>query len=409
VWASQDGAPSRRLWRNGNPFSQRTRNLRFKFEGHDAFVEASGGVLRISKTGLSDETSRKSRAVLIDGDLPSNYYGYVSAEGSVTRGLPSNLVAQLDASLNEHATDHVLGASVNLASRTTIVSHGPYRRDGVAFARHDVRRGDRHVEIDCGGAPFARRAVRRLGGDDGLFIESYTLEGPRPTVLFLYGGPGTHINLETGASSDVSALLDAGLNVDVVHYGGSDYTFAQHDRLFRQGAKSVETDARTLSAYIRSKHKHNTGQNTYLMMESFGAYFYRHLDPKALALVDHVLLAQPAGTMDLGRSDFPSIPVGERAQVAQLSTASNAALWGPRTGADEADYFRRLKHCPLARPTTIVVGSKDKVVRPLEDYAPCLGEENVKVVELDISHGSVLLSLSPDAVRQMVEGRSSDK
>lgn len=403
VWVSRDGAPPRPLWPNGHPFSQRTKNLRIKFDGRDAVVEASGGVLRISDAGLRDLTAGQSRAILIDGDDPSKYYGYVSAGNAQGKGLGARLSMQLDASLRAHAAAAVLGVSVNIASGSSVVSHAPYRMEGSNFARHDVRQGDRRVEIDCGGAPLAERTVKRLGGAEGLFVESYARDGVRPTVVLLYGGPGGHIDPATRAKNSVQALLDAGFDVDVVHYGGSDYTFALHDRLYRQGAKSLAADARILSRHIEARRAE--GRRLYLVMESFGAYFHRRLDPKALAMVDHVLLVQPAGTMDPTGMDAPGLPAPERADFLRLARTSNAALWGAGTAAEETEYFKRLKGCPLVRPTTIVVGSRDDVVRPLEDYASCLSQADVEVVTFDLQHGSVLSLQSPDAVRRLVEGR----
>ncbi|MBI1686422.1 hypothetical protein [Caulobacter hibisci] len=403
VWVSRDGAPLRPLWPNGHPFSPRTKNLRFKFDGRDAMVEASGGVLRISDAGLRDLTAGQSRAMLIDGDDPSTYYGYVSAEGAQGKGLGTRLSKQLNESMHAHSAAAVLGVSVNIASGSSVVSYAPYLMEGQNFARHDVRRGDRRIEIDCGGAPLAERTVKRLGGADGLFIESYARDGARPTVVFLYGGPGGHIDPATRAKNSVQALLDAGFNVDVVHYGGSDYTFALHDRLYRQGAKSLAADARILSRHIEARRAE--GRRLYLVMESFGAYFHRRLDAEALAMVDHVLLVQPAGTMDPTSVDAPGLPARQRADFVRLARTSNAALWGPGTATEETEYFKRLKGCPLVQPTTIVVGSRDDVVRPLEDYAPCLREADVEVVTYDLQHGSVLSLQTPDVVRRLVEGR----
>lgn len=100
------------------------------------------------------------------------------------------------------------------------------------------------MEIGCGGEALARHEVRRVGGAKGVFVERYSREGARRTVLYLSGGPGLHENLEVSASDDISLLLDNGFNVDVIHYGGSDYTFAQFDRLYREGPGSIDADAR---------------------------------------------------------------------------------------------------------------------------------------------------------------------
>jgi hypothetical protein len=389
VGYSLDGAPERRLWGNGNPFSQRRANLAFKFDGRDAVVQASGSILRITPKGLVDLTPRRSRSVLINGDDPSRYYGYGSAEGLVPQGVPPELAAQLKASAESHADQHMLGLAFNQAIGATVYSYGPFRAaNSQAIARHEIRQGERRVEISCGGEVLARHAVRRVGGAKGVFVERYSREGARRTVLYLSGGPGLHENLETSASNDLSLLLDNGFNVDVIHYGGSDYTFAQFDRLYRGGPASIETDARLIERYVRETY--GPDDHLSLYAASFGAYFYRRFDDAFLKRMDHVVLSAPAGTMSAPSYAGVDLDPAYRAGVQTLSAAVNRALWGPGTMAAEANYFRGLRRCPLRGPVTIVVGAKDDVVRPLEDYRLCLNSPRLTIIRHEFDHVSPL-------------------
>lgn len=88
--------------------------------------------------------------------------------------------------------------------------------------------------------------------------------------------------------------------------------------------------------------------------------------------MDHVVLSAPAGTMSKPSYAALELDPSSRASIEMLSTAVNQALWGPGTMEAEGDYFRSLKRCPLRGPVTILIGAKDDVVRPIEDYHLCL-------------------------------------
>lgn len=389
VGYSLDGAPERRLWENGNPFTQRRANLDFRFDGRDAVVQVSGSILRITPKGLVDLTPRRSRSVLINGDDPTRYYGYGSAEGLVVQGAPPALAAQLKASAESHADQHVLGLAFSQALGATVFSYGPFRtEDGQAVVRHEVRQGERRVEINCGGEALAHHEIRRVGRAKGVFIERYSREGARKTVLYLSGGPGLHENLEASASNDISLLLDNGFNVDVIHYGGSDYTFAQFDRLYREGPASIETDARLIERYVRETY--GPSDHLSLYAASFGAYFYRRFNDAFLDRMDHVVLSAPAGTMSKPSYVELKLDPSYSQAITTLSAAVNRELWGPGTMEAEARYFRGLKRCPLRGPVTILIGSKDDVVRPLEDYRLCLDSPNLTIIRHDFGHVSPL-------------------
>ncbi len=386
---SLNGAPERRLWENGNPFTQRRANLDFRFDGRDAVVQASGSILRITPKGLVDLTPRRSRSVLVNGDDPTRYYGYGSAEGLALQGVPPALTAQLMASAESHADQHLLGLAFSEALGATVFSYGPFRtEDGQAVVRHEIRRGERRVEINCGGEALARHEIRRVGDAKGVFIERYSREGVRKTVLYLSGGPGLHENLEASASNDISMLLDNGFNVDVIHYGGSDYTFAQFDRLYREGPASIEADARLIERYVRETY--GARDHLSLYAASFGAYFYRRFNDAFLNRMDHVVLSGPAGTMSKPSYAELKLAPGYSQAVATLSAAVNRELWGPGTMEAEASYFRGLKRCPLRGPVTILIGVKDDVVRPLDDYRLCLDNPNLTIIRHDFGHVSPL-------------------
>ena len=384
-----DGGPERPLWVNGNPFSERRSNINFKFDGSDAIGLVSGSVIRISPTrALKDETATKSRAVLIDGDDSSVYYGYWSAEGLNAKGVNPELVRRIEQTLRDHASDHVSGLAVSNRTGSTVLSYGPFRAvNGQALTRHDIARGDQRVQIDCGGERLARHEVRRVGGSEGLFVDRYIAGPERTTVLYLTGGPGGHVNLESGFDNDVATLLSNGFNVDVIQYGGSNYTFAQYNRLSAKGPASILHDTRLIEEYVAKTYDKEADIAVYGF--SFGAYFYRHFSDEFLERLSGVVLASPAGTMTL--PDYSEVSDAQlREPIGRLSANLNALLWGRDTLQGEASYFAALKRCPLRFPVTIVVGDKDTAVSPLRDYAICRDARQVRFLTHAYGHISPL-------------------
>ncbi len=399
-----DGGPERPLWINGNPFSQRRANLEFKFDGPDAIALASGSVLRISAgRPLRDETALKSRAVLLSGEDDARYYGYWTAEGLVAKGVRPELVAAVNRLASQRRTEHISGVAVHNGIGAALISYGPYRgANGRATTRHEIVQGARSATIECGGALIAEQEVRRIGGKNGIFVQRY-MSGTRPTVLYLGGGPGQHLSLDNGFDNDIATLLDNGFNVDVVQYGGSDYTFALYDRLQADGPASLRRDAALIQAYAEQVYGHRGDVSLYAF--SFGASFYRHFEPGFLARMRGIVLAAPSGTVAM--PDFSSIQdPAQRAQIAALSASVNARLWGRGTVKEAGDYFAGLRTCPVASPTTIVVGERDDVVSPRRDYVSCEASSRVRFLSHPYGHVS---PLDPNykgritAFRQVVE------
>ena len=397
---SLDGGPERPLWRNGNPFSQRRANLTFKFDGRDAIVQTSGSILRISRKGLVDMTSRRSRSVLINGDDPTRYYGYGSAEGLAASSVPAELAALLQASFARHRDQHMRGLAFNETIGATVFSYGSFRGDtGRALTRHEIRRGDRVVEITCGGETLAEHEVVRVGRDR-LFVDRYRRTGARPTLLYLTGGPGGHINLETEIDNDIAALLDNGFNVDVLQYGGTDYTFAQYNRLYRSGPAALDENAQLIEQYVANTYGPDDRLSLYAF--SFGAYHIRRFNAAFLRRMDHVVLAAPAGTSRLPTYSSPGLSADYLAGIRRLSVAVNRSLWGPGTMEAEARYFQNLKTCPLLVPVTMTIGQKDDTVRPLEDYRTCLNSPLLRLIHHPSGHVSGLEPRLTDLSAQVI-------
>lgn len=383
-----DGGPERPLWSNGNPFSQRRANLEFKFDGPDAIGLVSGSVVRISpEKPLRDETRSKSRAILLDGDNPAKDYGYWTAERLEAKDVRAELVAALNRSISKRIDSHILGLSVHNGAGAILVSYGPFRsKDGRATTRHDILQGARSVTLECDGDQIARQEVRRFGGQDGIFVQRY-IAGERPTVIYVGGGPGQHLSLDDGFGNDIATLLDEGFNVDVVQYGGSDYTFALYDRLQSDGPASLRKDAALIQAYVRKAYGSRGDISLYAF--SFGASFYRYFDQKFLAQRRGIVLAAPSGTVET--PDFAAVadPV-LRAKIVALSSQVNATLWGKGTIQETNRHFANLQACPIVVTTTIVVGEKDRNVSPRRDYASCEASSRVRFLSHPYGHISPL-------------------
>ncbi|MDG2530681.1 hypothetical protein [Caulobacter endophyticus] len=389
VWYALDGQAERRLAENGSPFSERRANLTFKFDGRDAMALVSGGVVRISaERGLVSESAGRSRAVLIDGDADQAYYGYWSAEGLAAKGLDTSLAGAVSDLVAIDSGSPVTGLAVNAATGTALVSRAPYRTtQDVATARHWLRRGGRTVEIDCGGQAVAAHSVRRSGG---IFVDHYEAPNARGAVLYLTGGPGQHAELGPGLVNDVAGLIAAGLSVDVVQFGGGDYTFDLSQRLFEGGIASIAQDARAIEAYVRREYGCDRRVSLYAF--SFGGYFHRRFSDDFLACLNQVVLAAPGGSVDDPDRflDGLGLAPDTRARTARFYGAARLQLWGKGVQAQEAAYFQGLSRCPLSRRTILVVGDRDRVVRPLEDYRSCLDDDRLEVVRHGGGHVSVL-------------------
>lgn len=367
------GGKERPLWPNGNAFEERTRNLDFRFDGDDVVVLAQGGVLRIGQGAPRDLTKGRSRAALIQGDDPAGYYGYWTAEGAVLNDVSPALREQLSASLDAAPLAEVSGVSVNNRTGAFVVSTGP----GLIEDEKGRRSSYRHVyvrdgvrrEIDCGGPIPAAHQVVRVGGDDYLFVERYQRPGAKATVLFLYGGPQQYVNLAAGLPDRILTFLDSGLNVDVIHYGGSGYTFDLSNRLLLKGPTSIDDDAAAIEAYVAATYPE--GQAVSLYANSFGALFYRHFNQAFLDRLDRRVLDAPGGS------------VGMREEP--IWKAINEQGWGRGTMERENRFFAELTACPLKAPTTIVIGRNDTTVNAREDYRLC-GAGQARFVEHPYDH-----------------------
>jgi hypothetical protein len=391
---SLDGRPERPLWKNGNPFSIRTENLPFKFDGPDVITLASGGVLRISPDKpLKDETAGQSRAILINGDDPSRYYGYWTAEGVRPKNVSPKLAALIDQAWTRHRDSHVTGLAVHNATGGMVFSYGPFRtEDGIAVFRHEVHRDGQTRTIECGGEPVAQHELRRAGD---LFVDRYSRPGNTRTVLFLDGGPGGHRNLDRSFPGDMDRMLDQGLNIDVIHYGGSGYTFGLFNRLFQRGPASIRRDAKTIERYVAETYSPHADVSLYAF--SFGAVFYRHFDQAFLDRLDHVVLHAPSGSVSdhdegidalaaLASQQPPGAETIDIEGLRALSRSVNRQFWGAKTIDEQNAYYRNLKTCPLKRRTTVIAGKTDTTVHPLDDYRLCVGGPMLDLVEHNYNH-----------------------
>ncbi|MEV5712216.1 hypothetical protein, partial [Actinoallomurus sp. NPDC052274] len=215
-----------------------------------------------------------------------------------------------------------------------------------------------------------------------LFVERYSRPENRKNVVFLYGGPGLYANFEQYAFSDMLAILDAGANLDIFHYGGSSYTFALKDHLYRGGTASLARDSQRLEDYVFAHYKPRDFVSLHL--RSFGGTFYRFMSPKLLHRFNNVVLDAPAGSY----SDYPG-------SLTPLAYKFNQMNLGQDTAAEARKYYAGLTGCQLVRKVTLIVGKKDDLVDPDYAYRFCKETDKLEIIRHDGDHMEATPNASP--------------
>ncbi len=394
VHCSRNGGPERLLWKNGSAFESRRTNLPIRFDGKDAMVLTRGSVLRLTGCSVRDETKGLPRALLIQGDDPSGYYGFATAFGARPRHVTPRLARLVERAVEAVAGEHVMGIAVSNRHGSAIVSHGPFFRQEqrqrpngtnleitVAGYRHDLYFGGRKISLIPPGKPIATHKVIAVDGGK-LFVERYSRPENRKNVVFLYGGPGLYANFEQYAFSDMLAILDAGANLDIFHYGGSSYTFALKDHLYRGGTASLARDSQRLEDYVFAHYKPRDFVSLHL--RSFGGTFYRFMSPKLLHRFNNVVLDAPAGSY----SDYPG-------SLTPLAYKFNQMNLGQDTAAEARKYYAGLTGCQLVRKVTLIVGKKDDLVDPDYAYRFCKETDKLEIIRHDGDHMEATPNASP--------------
>lgn len=375
VYCRTAASGERLLWSNGTAFYSRMSNLPFKFDGADPIVQATGGILRLTGCKVNNLTANLPGAWFIEGDDPAGYYGFFTSLGVTPAHVDRALSVAVSASVERLRDEHVTGVAINNRHRLSVISHGPYRTVEGSFPRlrysHDLTIDGRSIKLVAPGAPMARHEL--ISVDNGrIFVERYSRIGNRKHVLYLYGGPGRSGNLALAAWSDMLAVLDAGADLDIVHYSGSSYTFALKDRLFRDGTESIAADAAAIERYVARTYPRDAF--VAMRLNSFGGLFYRHFTPAFLGSLKNVVLDQPAGSIKLPETNNP---------IAQIFNPMNM---GKDVPAVNTQYYRDLQSCQVSTPVTIIIGRNDKKVDPEYDYRFCRTSPMVRWVYHDFDH-----------------------
>ena len=406
VYCRANGAPERLLWKNGSAFESRRANLAVRFDGKDPIVQTQGSVLRLSNCALHDETAGLPRALLIEGDDPSGYYGFATAQGVRPRHVTRPLAARLSRAFKAVADQHVMGIAVSNRHDLALISHGPFfrreqrpRANGttldimVAGYQHDFYFAGRKVALVPPGKLIATHRIDTVDGGR-LFVESYSRPENRKHVVFLYGGPGLYENFEKYAWPDLVEILDSGANIDVVHYGGSGYTFGLKDHLYRGGTASLARDAQALEDYVFSRYE--PGNFVALRLRSFGGAFYRFLSPKLLHRFNNIVLDAPSGSF-----------AGYPGELSPLAYKFNQMNLGEDTATEARKYYTSLRSCQLIVKTVIVVGRKDDRVDPDFAYRFCKNSDKLEMIYHDGDH--LEESPSADPARMEIYRRMAEK
>lgn len=375
VYCRTTASNERLLWPNGTAFQSRTSNLPVKFDGPHPLVQATGSILRLAGCKVDNLTADQPNARFIEGDDPIGYYGYFTSLGVSPAHIDRPFSTALSTAVGRLRGEHVTGVAINSRHQLSVISHGPFRTVEATGSRlrfsHDLMINGRSIKLIAPGAPIARHEL--VSVDNGrIFVERYARPGNRKHVLYLYGGPGRFGNLELVDWPDMLAILDAGADLDIVHYGGSNYTFALKDHLFRDGTASIAADAAAIERYVSRTYPRDAF--VAMRLNSFGGLFYRHFTPAFLASLKNVVLDQPAGSIKIPDDVDP---------IARILNRMNMGKDVPTVNTQ---YYRDLQSCQVTTPVTIIVGRNDQKVDPEYDYRFCRTNPKVRWVNHDFDH-----------------------
>lgn len=377
VGCRTDRSLPRRLWRNGTAFNSLASNLPFRRDGADWITLSQGSALRISDCRLAVESKGKPRAELVNGDDPTAYYGYVTADGAELRHVAPQLARQVRTMVARVADQHVTGVAIHNGTGAAIVSHGSFvtwdadRGYRPAF-QHDLLIAGRTVTLSAPGTLAAQHQVVSVGRGK-LFVERYSRPGNKRHILYFYGGPGVSVTLGAAVPYDLGRMLDRGADIDIVHYGGSGYTFETKDRLYRKGTASLAEDGWLIERFVDDAYPAEAKVS--LLLVSFGGQFFRHFSDRLLHRFDRIVLAAPSGS-------YSNYLQG----ISPLGVLQNQMNLGPSTVADANAYFAGLKTCPVTVPITLFIGRKDTTVDPESDYRLCTDPRFVRRIYHDFDH-----------------------
>ncbi len=357
----------------------------FAIDGNDAIMATLGSVIRVSPQGeLTSDSSGRPRARLIDTGADDQYVGYFTNDAIIpaTRDpFLSSLAQRVDGSGKYLA--HVTVLPNRKLAVVSFLNNLPATDSGALSYRHEIQSNNEVVSIDCGKSQNFTFSIQRLSSRRSTWVKSFSTSGATDTVLFLHGGPYRHE--EPTTSTALRYFLAHGLNVNVIEFGGQNYTLETAQLLSSGGYGSLNADARDVEAYSRA---FLNPARTHLYATSFGAHLFTRLSPGFVNGFRSLVLDLPSGTIapDLN-NDTPTI------------SAMNRQIMGDEIIIGNLDnaYFAALKDCPISRRAMIIYNDEDDRVFPEADYATCAGSDGVEFIEDVVGHNTSPLQAGFDS------------
>ncbi|MGN6363915.1 hypothetical protein [Asticcacaulis taihuensis] len=367
----------------GQAYDSRYENLDFRQDEDHVYVLASGSVLQASPDGrFRNLTIADKRAGFIqDSDL-SAYVGYFTADAFRPVNMAPNLTGRLQTFVGQHPGVFIVGGAVERNSGNLIVSYKSRIEDFDAYT-HPLETGgnsySHYIEYDGRavtlsetiGKPLRYRS-QKICSPACLWVDSYEIDPSAKTVVFVPGGPDETVDIVKG--DGIRTFLDNGLNIDVVHYGGSLYTYDLATRLNRRGLASLRNDAAAIQTFVAGRYPDR--RNVALVMSSFGGMYYRFLDPAFLKSLGMVVLDRPAGSVKAGFN-----------QISPVIAAHYAKVMGDHwPGRFDNAWYDRQTTCQISSPTWLIYALGDENVDPRYDYRNCLNSPLLKLKAVDGGH-----------------------
>lgn len=363
---------------NGHAYDSPRENLSFKFDTTNAYVAVSGSILKIDAQNRPENiTARMPRSNIIGGTTDLEYHGFYTQEKIYPANVTYALRQRMTASFEKVSGQYKTGMSVSSASGRYIVSTlQAAPTPGMRFNQrnlyaHSLWQNGVEAKIAC--LPktliYSERHVGKTDvSNSGLWLQSYRISGAKKKMLYVPGGPFSY--QEPTTSRALAFFLANGYDVDIVNYGGGQFTYEMATRLNAQGIRSVQSDARDLDAVV------GTGGYDALLMESFGGSFYRFMSTDVLSKVPATILYEPAG------SSVPGFNMNtDRSRNLMRKVYGTELAWTYDTA-----FYQRLTQCQIVGRTLLVMGKTDDHVNPAFDYRHCWSDTHLQVLRHDGGH-----------------------
>jgi len=367
----------------GQAYDSPYENLDFRQDEDHVYVLASGSVLQASPDGrFRNLTIADKRTGFIEDSDLSAYVGYFTAGAFHPVNMAPNLAGRLQTFASQHPDVFIVGGAVERNSGNLIVSYKSRLEDFDTYSRSFETGGNsysHYIEYDGRGVTLSETAGKpmhyrsqKICSPECLWVESYEIDPAAKTVVFVPGGPSSTVDIIRG--DGIRTFLDDGLNIDVVHYGGSLYTYDLATRLNRRGLVSLRNDASAIQAFVAGRYPDR--KNVALVMSSFGGMYYRFLDPAFLKSFGIVVLDRPAGSIKPGFN-----------QITPVIAAHYAKVMGDHwPGRFDNAWYDRQTTCQISSPTWLVYALADENVDPRYDYRNCLNSPLLRLKAIDGGH-----------------------